>query len=197
MERSYSGFDAALLDELDNLIDANESVFDLVAGAVASNTEPVAVADNNPPAPPSSAASGAAFRQLAPAPIAPRPANSNSRRKPPPPPTAPEPLREQDRLLPMANVARLMACHLPKDAKIARDAKVLMQEMVSEFICFMTAEANDMCMAEGHKAISTEDHLNALEALGTRTPHDNPCAHTPRALTPPSPPLQISGTTCR
>ena len=55
-----------------------------------------------------------------------------------------EPLRDQDRLLPVANVARLMASELPPDAKIAKEAKVLMQEMVSEFICFLTGEANDI-----------------------------------------------------
>ena len=185
--------DHALLDELDQLIDSNDGVFNECLAAATAGT--VHGVEDGLPALPSS--TSGSFRQLAPAAVATRPASGPPRRKPQLPPTAPEPLREQDRLLPMANVARLMACHLPKDAKIARDAKVLMQEMVSEFICFMTAEANDMCMAEGHKAISTEDHLNALEALGTRTPHDNPCAHTPRALTPPSPPLQISGTTCR
>ena len=51
-------------------------------------------------------------------------------RKPPPPRHRPEPLRE-DRLLTVGQRRqRPMACHLPKDAKIARDAKVLMQEMV-------------------------------------------------------------------
>ena len=179
LQRSYSGFDAALLDELDNLIDTNESVFDLVAEAATADTDPVVVEDNGPLPLPAATAPAGSFRQLAPAAIAPRPANAQPRRKPPPPPSAPEPLREQDRLLPMANVARLMACHLPKDAKIARDAKVLMQEMVSEFICFITAEANDFSVAEGHKAITTEDHLNALESVGARA--------TVLALLPPPP----------
>jgi len=75
------------------------------------------------------------------------------------------PLREQDRLLPMANIAWLMAAELTKDAKISRDAKVMMQEFVSEFICFVTSEANDCSLAANRKAISQEDILNALENL--------------------------------
>ncbi|KOO28859.1 histone-like transcription factor [Chrysochromulina tobinii] len=65
----------------------------------------------------------------------------------------------------MANVARLMAMELPKDAKIARDAKVLMQEMVSEFICFITSEANDVSIAMGRKALTPDDILAAFENL--------------------------------
>jgi len=65
----------------------------------------------------------------------------------------------------MANVARLMAAELPKDAKISRDAKVLMQEMVTEFICFITAEANDFSVAEGKKAITLDDQLAAFDSL--------------------------------
>ena len=76
-----------------------------------------------------------------------------------------EPLREQDRLLPMANVARLMAQAIPADAKVAREAKTLMQEMVTEFICFITGEANDFSIGSSHKAICPEDCFNAMEAL--------------------------------
>ena len=109
------------------------------------------------------------FRRLAPAAVEAGggAASSSPRsRRLAPAPSLPVPLREQDRLLPMANVARLMAIELPKDAKISRDAKMLMQEMVTEFICITTAEANDFCIAENHKAITQEDHLKAVEALG-------------------------------
>jgi histone H3/H4 len=77
----------------------------------------------------------------------------------------PSPLREQDRLLPMANVARLMGSELPNDAKISRDAKVLMQELASEVICFLTSEANDISLSEQRKAISQADILNACIRL--------------------------------
>ena len=46
----------------------------------------------------------------------------------------PEPIREEDRLLPKASVARLMYQALPPGTKITHDSKHLMQELVSEFI---------------------------------------------------------------
>jgi len=108
------------------------------------------------------------MRQLAPAPVNEltnvRGVRSAPVRSEPPAP-APVPLREQDRLLPMANIAWLMAAELTKDAKVSRDAKVMMQEFVSEFICFVTSEANDCSLAANRKAISQEDLLNALENL--------------------------------
>lgn len=45
-----------------------------------------------------------------------------------------------DRLLPLANVAKLMKQVLPENAKIAKDAKETVQECVSEFISFVTSE---------------------------------------------------------
>ena len=48
--------------------------------------------------------------------------------------------REQDRLLPIANVSRIMKRGLPDNAKIAKDAKECVQECVSEFISFLTSE---------------------------------------------------------
>lgn len=51
-----------------------------------------------------------------------------------------EVIREQDRLLPIANVARIMKQAVPTNAKIAKDAKECVQECVSEFISFVTSE---------------------------------------------------------
>lgn len=51
-----------------------------------------------------------------------------------------EELKEQDRFLPIANVARIMKRALPENAKIAKDAKQSVQEAVSEFISFVTSE---------------------------------------------------------
>lgn len=48
--------------------------------------------------------------------------------------------REQDRYLPVANIARIMKKALPANAKIAKDAKDAMQECVSEFISLVTSE---------------------------------------------------------
>jgi nuclear transcription Y subunit beta len=48
--------------------------------------------------------------------------------------------KEQDRFLPIANVARIMKRALPENAKIAKEAKECVQECVSEFISFITSE---------------------------------------------------------
>ena len=49
-------------------------------------------------------------------------------------------IREQDRFLPIANIARIMKKVLPPNAKIAKDGKECIQECVSEFISFITSE---------------------------------------------------------
>jgi nuclear transcription Y subunit beta len=49
-------------------------------------------------------------------------------------------IKEQDRVLPIANVARIMKQAVPSNAKIAKDAKETVQECVSEFIAFITSE---------------------------------------------------------
>ena len=48
--------------------------------------------------------------------------------------------KEQERYLPIANISRIMKGALPKNAKIAKDSKELVQECVSEFIAFITSE---------------------------------------------------------
>jgi histone H3/H4 len=51
-------------------------------------------------------------------------------------------MTDQDRLLPIANVSRIMKRGLPESAKIAKDAKECVQECVSEFIAFVTSEGS-------------------------------------------------------
>lgn len=75
-------------------------------------------------------------------------------------------LREQDRWLPIANVARLMKNTLPTTAKVSKDAKECMQECVSEFISFITSEASDKCLREKRKTINGEDVLYSMHDLG-------------------------------
>lgn len=75
-------------------------------------------------------------------------------------------LREQDRWLPIANVARLMKTTLPPTAKVSKDAKECMQECVSEFISFITSEASDKCLGEKRKTINGEDVLYLMNSLG-------------------------------
>jgi len=81
-------------------------------------------------------------------------------------PTDTEPLREQDRFLPIANVAKIMKKSVPSSGKIAKDAKECVQECVSEFISFITSEASDRCHQEKRKTINGEDILFAMSTLG-------------------------------
>lgn len=75
-------------------------------------------------------------------------------------------LREQDRYLPLANVARIMKNAIPGSGKVARDAKECAQECVSEFIAFVTSEASERCVNEKRKTINGDDVIAALQALG-------------------------------
>ncbi|CAH1977087.1 unnamed protein product [Acanthoscelides obtectus] len=76
------------------------------------------------------------------------------------------PLREQDRFLPIANVAKIMKKAIPEQGKIAKDARECVQECVSEFISFITSEASDRCHMEKRKTINGEDILVAMSTLG-------------------------------
>lgn len=80
------------------------------------------------------------------------------------------PLREQDRFLPIANVAKIMKKAIPETGKannkIAKDARECVQECVSEFISFITSEASDRCYLEKRKTINGEDILYAMSTLG-------------------------------
>ncbi|GMI80190.1 hypothetical protein HRI_001688300 [Hibiscus trionum] len=75
-------------------------------------------------------------------------------------------IREQDQLLPIANVGRIMKQMLPQNAKISKEAKETMQECVSEFISFVTSEASDKCRKERRKTVNGDDVCSALAALG-------------------------------
>ncbi|KAL2134890.1 hypothetical protein VTI74DRAFT_10525 [Chaetomium olivicolor] len=75
-------------------------------------------------------------------------------------------VKEQDRWLPIANVARIMKTALPENAKIAKEAKECMQECVSEFISFITSEASEKCHQEKRKTVNGEDILFAMSSLG-------------------------------
>ncbi|XP_059664156.1 nuclear transcription factor Y subunit B-9-like [Cornus florida] len=74
--------------------------------------------------------------------------------------------REQDQYMPIANVIRIMRCILPPHAKISDDVKETIQECVSEYISFITSEANVRCRHEQRKTITAEDVLWAMGRLG-------------------------------
>ncbi|KAJ0965324.1 hypothetical protein J5N97_026462 [Dioscorea zingiberensis] len=75
-------------------------------------------------------------------------------------------VREQDRYMPIANVIRIMRKLLPQHAKISDEAKETIQECVSEYISFITSEANDRCQREQRKTITAEDVIWAMSKLG-------------------------------
>lgn len=75
-------------------------------------------------------------------------------------------LKEQERLLPIANVGRIMKQILPPNAKISKEAKETMQECASEFISFVTGEASDKCHKEKRKTVNGDDICWALGSLG-------------------------------
>ncbi|EXB29559.1 Nuclear transcription factor Y subunit B-6 [Morus notabilis] len=68
--------------------------------------------------------------------------------------------------MPIANVIRIMRKILPPHAKISDDAKETIQECVSEYISFITGEANERCQREQRKTITAEDVLWAMSKLG-------------------------------
>lgn len=75
-------------------------------------------------------------------------------------------MKEQERLLPIANVGRIMKQILPQNAKISKEAKETMQECVSEFISFVTSEASEKCRKERRKTVNGDDICWSLAALG-------------------------------
>ncbi|XP_074352552.1 nuclear transcription factor Y subunit B-5-like [Apium graveolens] len=77
-----------------------------------------------------------------------------------------EDIKEQDRLLPIANVGRIMKQILPSNAKISKEGKETMQECVSEFISFVTSEASEKCHKEKRKTVNGDDICWALGSLG-------------------------------
>ncbi|KAG4167105.1 hypothetical protein ERO13_A13G174100v2 [Gossypium hirsutum] len=72
----------------------------------------------------------------------------------------------QERLLPIANVGRIMKQILPPSAKVSKEAKQTLQECATEFISFVTGEASDKCRKENRKTVNGDDICWALGALG-------------------------------
>lgn len=65
-----------------------------------------------------------------------------------------------------ANVIRQMRRMVPNHGEISPDAIISIQECVSEFIRFMTSEANTRCREEMRTTITGEDVLIALNNHG-------------------------------
>ncbi|GJT12643.1 nuclear transcription factor Y subunit B-5 [Tanacetum coccineum] len=73
---------------------------------------------------------------------------------------------QQERLLPIANVGRIMKQILPQNAKISKEAKETMQECASEFISFVTGEASEKCKKERRKTVNGDDVCWSMGTLG-------------------------------
>ncbi len=74
-------------------------------------------------------------------------------------------LKPTDRLLPIANISKIMKRTIPKLAKVSKESKELMQLCASEFIAIITARAKDICEIEARKAITGDDLIRAMEDL--------------------------------
>eukprot|EP01083_Nonionella_stella_P087882 244676_1 len=75
-------------------------------------------------------------------------------------------VREQDRLLPIANINRIMKRALPDNAKVSKEAKETIQACVSEFIGFITSEASDRLAQDRRKTITGDDIVCGMRSLG-------------------------------
>jgi len=60
-------------------------------------------------------------------------------------------------------------------AKIAHDAKMAMQETVTEVICFIMSEANDQAVRDKRKTVTGLDIANTTRAMGEQPRHTTIC----------------------
>lgn len=75
-------------------------------------------------------------------------------------------LTEQDKTLPLNNVANIMKSVLPEGTKVSKDAKQLMQECCSELISFITSEATEIVSLNKRKTVMGDDVISSLYGLG-------------------------------
>ncbi len=71
-----------------------------------------------------------------------------------------------ERLLPIANISRIMKQALPQNAKVAKDAKDCIQECVTEFIGFITSESSERLARNDRKTITGDDIIDSMRSLG-------------------------------
>lgn len=73
---------------------------------------------------------------------------------------------ENDHYLPLATIKRIMRQILPSNARIADDAKEIVQECVSEFIEHVTNVAKKKQRKESRETMKAEDLIWAMNILG-------------------------------
>lgn len=54
----------------------------------------------------------------------------------------------------------------PEEIKVDREVVELMQEMVTEFVCFVTSDMAEEVIKEGRKALKGQDLVESLNKLG-------------------------------
>jgi len=82
----------------------------------------------------------------------------------------------------MAN--ELAKSNLGYNTKISNDAKRLVQECATEFICFVMSEANSQAREAGRTSVSGQQMIDACASMGAPGPHTTrpPCALSLTAL---------------
>ena len=73
---------------------------------------------------------------------------------------------EDNEYLPISNINKIMRSVIDDNLKISKEAKNLVEECVTEFICFITSEASEKCKREKRKTINAEDILTVMKLLG-------------------------------
>ncbi len=58
---------------------------------------------------------------------------------------------------------------LPDNVKISQDAVMLVAHLATEYICFVTSEANDLSIAGGGRSILPQDLIDATRKLDLQT----------------------------
>lgn len=75
--------------------------------------------------------------------------------------------------LPAANVTRIVREALPSTCRLSKDFKETLIESASEFILFVTSEANDICLADKRKMLTVADLVEAFRRLGLESYADS------------------------
>ena len=75
-------------------------------------------------------------------------------------------LTEQDKTMPLNNVANIMKSVLPPGTKISKEAKQLMQDCCSELISFVTSGATEAVFEDKRKTVLGDDIIQSMYTLG-------------------------------
>ena len=79
---------------------------------------------------------------------------------------------ETEEYLPISNISKIMKSVLDQKTKISREAKDLVQESVTEFICFITSEASFKCKKEKRKTGILRNNLIKSQCSGFAICHE-------------------------